>query len=249
MSEPEQPEQPGRERAVAEPVRILDELRRDDAAPPRGGRVALVLAVTGLAIAVGSGAVLAASAAGSIAEVGLAASESQEQDAAAAAVPSVTASPVAAAPAEASEPSPLPTAQPSDPADPVNTALIAQFGTSRFEYADDGTFVPLYDATTDLAAIPRDADQDPSEAANAEEWLSTQGITADCMADKGFDYTFTPFWLATVEYLTTPRPAASPEWREALDGAPDRGLGADYDWSEAGCWGYAVHVMGNDDAH
>jgi hypothetical protein len=35
--------------------------------------------------------------------------------------------------------------------------------------------------------------------------------------------------------------------RLALDG--DTGAGADYHWDDAGCWGYAVHVMGNDNKH
>ena len=35
----------------------------------------------------------------------------------------------------------------------------------------------------------------------------------------------------------------------ALWGPPDQGLGDAYDWRNAGCHGYAVHVTGRDDAH
>jgi hypothetical protein len=73
----------------------------------------------------------------------------------------------------------------------------------------------------------------PDEQANGRDWIETQTITADCMKDQGYAYTFEPYWEAGA--------------RLALDG--DTGGGADYHWDEAGCYGYAVHVMGNDNAH
>ncbi|TFC94465.1 MULTISPECIES: hypothetical protein [Cryobacterium] len=92
----------------------------------------------------------------------------------------------------------------------------------------------------------------PDEQANGREWVETQTITAACMKDKGFVYTFEPFWdrdsavlpLMWEDTLSASERAAA---RLALDG--DTGGGADYHWDDAGCWGYAVHVMGNDNNH
>ncbi|TFD23977.1 hypothetical protein [Cryobacterium lyxosi] len=94
----------------------------------------------------------------------------------------------------------------------------------------------------------------PDEQANGREWMKTQTITAACMKDKGFSYTFEPFWerdndnavhiVTWVDTLPASEQAAA---RLALNG--DTGAGADYHWDDAGCWGYAVHVMGNDNKH
>lgn len=93
----------------------------------------------------------------------------------------------------------------------------------------------------------------PDEQSNAREWMETQTITAACMSAQGYEYTFIPFWERE------PGAPMEPSWmsalpldeqagaRLALDG--DTGGGADYHWDDAGCWGYAVHVMGNDSAH
>ena len=73
------------------------------------------------------------------------------------------------------------------------------------------------------------------------------------MKDKGYAYTFgPPVWdrysavipVMWEDTLPTSERAAA---RLALDG--DTGGGADYHWDDAGCWGYAVHVMGNDNNH
>ena len=98
----------------------------------------------------------------------------------------------------------------------------------------------------------------PEEQANGIEWLKTQQITASCMKDKGYDYTFVALWMRDkgepavrwafvppwADTLPEPERAAA---KLALDG--NTGGGADYHWDDAGCYGYAVHVMGNDNAH
>ncbi|MCI4657432.1 hypothetical protein [Cryobacterium zhongshanensis] len=92
----------------------------------------------------------------------------------------------------------------------------------------------------------------PDEQANGREWIETMTITAACMKQKGYIYTFLPYWerhsteLPVMWEETLPaseRTAA----RLALNG--NSGGGADYHWEDAGCWGQAVHVMGNDNAH
>lgn len=120
---------------------------------------------------------------------------------------------------------------------------------------------PRYDASTDIATIPRPpADWPAGELANAEVWLEQQGIIGDCMLELGYDYVFTPWWLIPLPKPgepVEPIPANTENWDGdfsspkgvALWGEPDRGLGDDYDWREAGCDGYAVHVTGMDNAN
>jgi len=105
---------------------------------------------------------------------------------------------------------------------------------------------------TDLMASDAFRAMTPDEQANGREWMKTMTITASCMKEKGYDYTFTPFWEREngTQFLAWEKtlPAAElAEARLALDG--DTGSGADYHWDDAGCWGYAVHVMGNDKNH
>jgi hypothetical protein len=92
----------------------------------------------------------------------------------------------------------------------------------------------------------------PDEQANGREWLETQTITATCMQEKGYAYTFEPFWgrdsaVIPVMWEDTLPSSERAAARLALYG--DTGGGADYHWDDAGCWGYAVHVMGNDNNH
>ncbi len=115
--------------------------------------------------------------------------------------------------------------------------------------------IPVYDASTDIATIPRPPAEWPeSELANAEVWLEQKGIIGDCMAEQGYEYLFTPWWLVPPgERLPTYPENSGGDFRSpagiALNGEPDRGLGDDYDWRTAGCIGYAVHVTGMDNAN
>ncbi len=90
--------------------------------------------------------------------------------------------------------------------------------------------------------------------ANVEVWLEQAGIIADCMLEQGYEYHFTPWYLYTpgerslINSENWDGDMTSPK-AVALWGAPDRGLGEDYNWREAGCHGYAVHVTGMDDAN
>jgi len=107
--------------------------------------------------------------------------------------------------------------------------------------------------TADPLTSDKFMEMTPDEQANGREWMETQTITAACMKDQGYTYTFEPFWEKEpgsplepwwVSTLPTDEQAGA---SLALDG--DTGGGADYHWDEAGCYGYAVHVMGNDNAH
>lgn len=106
---------------------------------------------------------------------------------------------------------------------------------------------PIYDASTDIATIPRPpADWSADQLANAEIWLTQSAIIGDCMLEKGYEYHFTPSWQGSTPWKFADH---APSEALALWGPTDRGLGDDYDWRDAGCQGYAVHVTGMDDAH
>lgn len=106
---------------------------------------------------------------------------------------------------------------------------------------------PAFGASTDPADVPMPDGVSGDELANARIWVEQQVITANCMQDQGFEYTFTPSWLrASHENLTSPVPLFTPAWT-ALVG--NTGGGEDYNWEDAGCQGYAVHITGMDDAN
>lgn len=102
--------------------------------------------------------------------------------------------------------------------------------------------------------VPADPVGLPTER---ETWLAHQDLVRSCMAEKGFDYLYFEWW--NPEYQSTTEPGRDPSqpeglneeqsaaWGLALGG--DAGLGADYRWEDAGCWGYAVHASGNDNMH
>lgn len=196
-----------------------EEVRRT----PRRSRVALVVAGIGVVAAIAAAATMAVSATASIAEAGL---------------------------ASASEPS---------PESQVDEVVADSAGAGSLEPAAEPAASPAeagpppYDASTDIATIPRPpADWAADQLANAEVWLEQQGIIADCMLDQGFDFSFTPFWLFPPGYtpgLQNIDGDLGSAKGVALYGPLDQGSGADYDWRNAGCVGYAVHVTGMDDAN
>lgn len=104
-----------------------------------------------------------------------------------------------------------------------------------------------YDATTDPAdvIIP---EVDEWGEVNDGIWEAQRQITAKCMADQGFWYAWTnDRSKALDEYGTLILSDESEAAKLAEDG--DTPLGDAYDWTRAGCHGYAVHVTGMDDAH
>ncbi|MWV60434.1 hypothetical protein [Rathayibacter sp. VKM Ac-2754] len=161
--------------------------------------------------------------------------------------PAAALAPASAVPTQtAVEPTPeAPVAEPS--LEPLATPTLRE--TLPRDY---GTGQPVYDLSSDTDAFVYPAAFDESERANADIWIEQQRIIAQCMLDQGFDYTYMLWW----ERPSGPRsgddpsegslyPAGSPgsvaEWGEQTDGP--------YDWTTAGCHGYAVHVTGQDDAH
>jgi hypothetical protein len=236
------------------PVNIRE--RRPDARRRRV--IALVLAGAGLTASIIAGAALASSAtAGGAAEAGLA-NPAPAEPTASAESPEAT-EPAASVPFIEESQSESTTDVITESAADVTHATGS--GTSEAPEADTEAEAvapedaePIrYDASTDIATIPRPpAEWTVDQVANAEVWLTQQSIIADCMLEKGFEYVFVPYWTYPDKY--TPGNENwdgdfSSEKGIALDGEPDRGLGVDYDWKEAGCHGYAVHVTGMDNAN
>jgi hypothetical protein len=185
--------------------------------PRRGSRVALLIAAGGLSVAFAAAALLGVSATASIISAFGLDNPSPTASAETTTAVAETALTSSAAPGPS----------------PVAAATIAE--------------PPIYDASTDIATIPRPpADWSADQLANAEIWLTQSAIIGDCMLEKGYEYHFTPSWQGSTPWKFADQ---APSEALALWGPTDRGLGDDYDWRDAGCQGYAVHVTGMDDAH
>ena len=84
-----------------------------------------------------------------------------------------------------------------------------------------------------------------------ETWLVFQDLVRQCMNDQGFDYLYFEWWnpiYQTDDHSNAAMPKdmtpdESAAWSLALDG--NSGLGADYRWQDAGCWGAIVEQQGN----
>ncbi|HYI34903.1 MAG TPA: hypothetical protein VEX88_15700 [Glaciibacter sp.] len=237
------------------PVNVRE--RRPDARRRRG-RIALVLAGAGLTASIIAGAALGSSAtAGGVAEAGHANPAPAEPTASA--EPPAPTEPTASAEfiekSQSESATDVITESAADVTDATGSATseAPEADTEAEAVAPEDAEPIRYDASTDIATIPRPPAEWPADQlANAEVWLTQQSIIADCMLEKGFEYVFVPYWTFPDKY--TP---GNENWDGdfsspkgiALDGEPDRGLGDDYDWKEAGCHGYAVHVTGMDNAN
>ena len=136
---------------------------------------------------------------------------------------------------------------------PADTIIPAPTETATMSETSDADSIEPTDIVDPLLSDAFTA-MTPDEQANGREWMKTQTITAACMKDKGYAYTFEPFWVRQgddavrpVMWVNTLPAAERANARLALYG--DTGAGADYHWDDAGCWGYAVHIMGNDNKH
>lgn len=196
----------------------------------RRAKIALAIAAALTIAAVGGGAAFAMTSAAVVAEHEAESGQLVE-------LPAVTETPPTAAP-------------PSSDA-PADGAEASAGDAGESDASPDAGF-PIYDADTDIATIPRPAD-DP-DPANTEIWLTQQRIIAQCMREQGFEYRYTAYWLVPGDQLANRDDALGNQpyvggsaYSLAIGG--DTGGGDDYRWEDAGCTGYAVHVTGMDDAH
>ena len=148
------------------------------------------------------------------------------------AVPTPTAAaPIAAEPAESTG---------ADAADEVVVAdeTTPADGTSGDGTSGDGNVVEVRTPNPD--AIPD----------TPEEYEHFYGLITECMAQAGFDWHGVRHTIdgqfAGVDMTSAGdvEPGLQAAFTLALYG--DTGGGDYYHWADAGCWGYAVHVTGND---
>ena len=134
-------------------------------------------------------------------------------------------------------PTVVPTVEPSaelpaEPTDPID-------GGASDEGTTDGNVVEVRTPNPDAI---------PTTIAEREYFY---GLVTECMATMGFDWRAEITATADGEFAgVNMTRAGSVELSQqeaftlALDG--DTGAGDYYHWADAGCWGYAVHVTGND---
>ena len=134
---------------------------------------------------------------------------------------------------------------------------------------------PAQAVATPVAAAPADSADAPDEIVVADETTNTDGnvvevrtpnpdaipdtpaeheyfygLITQCMAEAGFDWHAVrhtidgEFARVDMTKLGDVEPGLQAGFTLALDG--DTGTGDYYHWADAGCWGYAVHVTGND---
>jgi hypothetical protein len=223
---------------------LLDAERNRRPAAARRARIALIVAGVASVVAVSTAATLVATGATTLAEQEAESSALDDLVSAAAERITRTAGPGAST----SEGAPTVPA-PSEPA-PTEPPDAAQAAQNEFGF-------PVYDASTDIATIPRPVD-DP-DPAGTEIWLAQRSITAHCMQQKGLEYRYTAPWLVPPgvtreQRLAELQPQPGTAEFEALYGVPEFGpddpaVAPEYRWEDAGCVGYAVHVTGMDGAH
>lgn len=209
---------------------LLAEARAGQPAPRRGGLAFLVIAGVAVLGAIGATAAVA---------VGSTVALSPE--------PAVSA-PTPSAPA-VSSPAPPPAIAAEAAPEPAPGGVAVIRGLT------------VYDETSDISLIPRPSadyhERWSITPAESEVWLTQAHLDAVCMAEHGFTAAFIPVW-DLMESGDNPGIAAElvehndgkdPAWLVAMDGEPDPPLGADYDWTQAGCHGASVHATGMHNAN
>ena len=134
-------------------------------------------------------------------------------------------------------PAPAELAQPETPVAAAPDVAVPE-ETDPDASADDGNVVEVRTPNPDAIPVTR---------AQHEYFY---GLVTQCMAEAGFE------WHAV--WLSTDDTFAGVDMTRAGDVDPDQqagftlamygdtGGGDYYHWADAGCWGYAVHVTGND---
>jgi hypothetical protein len=153
------------------------------------------------------------------------------------AVPRTTAASTPSAPAAEPTPTPSPTVTAVPAPVPTQPAAEPEGDTADGTY-DDGNVVEVRTPNPDAI---------PTTVAEREYFY---GLVTQCMAEAGFDWravvlqTDGTFSGVEFTHVGDIDPALQAGFTLALDG--DTGGGDYYHWADAGCWGYAVHVTGND---
>lgn len=207
-------------------------------------RLAVGLGASGLLLAVGVGSALA---------VGATTTMHQYDADFGSALAASTAIAEAPAPSAAATPAPALSAAPAASAEPPRAGGTTAERTMPTLAPDGHRYdqwgVRLYDKNDTAEDITYPASIVGDELTNARTWVDTQLLTASCMADAGHDFYFKLWWERSPK---DPGAASiTPEDTEAWTAlyGPNAKSAGPYDWTEAGCDGWAVHTMGNDHAN
>jgi hypothetical protein len=150
-----------------------------------------------------------------------------------------TSSPSAPTPAPTSPTVQTPAPAPTAPAEPAEREVVEVMPPTT------GT-----DASTDDNVVEVRVPNPDAIPTTPAEYEYFYGLITQCMAEAGFEWH--GVWLSADDTFAgvsmTRAGDISPELQAgftlALHG--DTGAGDHYHWADAGCWGYAVHVSGND---
>ncbi len=147
------------------------------------------------------------------------------------------------------EPAPTPSTQPTEPVTPPSAAPPTGDVPTPTPIPDDPAAGHPAPGGPDSVEPNPDGTTPPPPPEKRREWLAFQQIVRDCMTAAGQEYLYWEWWnpksAQSNRFPPMPAELTSDEyaaWDLALYG--DSGLGADYDWEQAGCWGYAVHLTG-----
>jgi hypothetical protein len=225
---------------------LLADVRTDESTRQRRGS-AIALTIAGVAVvgALATATILTASATASIATAGLGepvASAAAPDD------PVVPGSGPSVATGDTGIDGDVTATEPG-PATSASDYVATQPTTGPDGRRYDQWGARLLDATTDLTTIEYPAGMSADERAQKAFWFKQQQITAQCMSEKGFDYWFKTGWDSGAGDRGVAQYAVGTPGHEAEYGPADQPSGQDYDWKQAGCYGYAVHVTGMDDAN
>lgn len=106
---------------------------------------------------------------------------------------------------------------------------------------------PVYDANTDPALVTYPSTLTPQQRTVQELLVARNFLASQCMADLGLDFTFSLAWERTDSQRrsgTIDLPAVgTPEWKAYVG---TRFAGESYNWEDAGCGGYAEHILESD---
>ena len=147
------------------------------------------------------------------------------------------------------EPSPTPSTEPTEPATPPSEPPPTGDVLTPTPIPDDPAAGHPAPGGPDSVEPSPDGTLTPPPPEQRREWLAFQQIVRECMAAAGHEYLYWEWWdpQSAESNRFPPMPAdLTPDeytaWEFALYG--DSALGDDYDWEQAGCWGYAVHLTG-----
>lgn len=103
---------------------------------------------------------------------------------------------------------------------------------------------PVYDANTDPALVTYPGSLTAQQRTVQELRVARNFVAAQCMADLGLDFTFSLPWERTDSQRRSNSidlPAVgTPEWKAYVG---TRFAGEAYNWKDAGCGGYAEHLL------